>query len=219
MRNVTLARETGETKIALTLQPGQNGKISVETGIPFFDHMLTGLAKHGGFDLTCRATGDLGVDCHHTIEDVGIVIGDAVKQAIGDGRGIRRFAHAIIPMDESLAQVALDCGGRGYLVYSGAFGSRTLGNIPTDLFEHFFYSLCMHAASRPISRSPAETITTSARQRSRHSGLRLAMRWQKAGKIVSRARKGRSEPAGVALLRAFFHAPGNRNAPSIFFTI
>ena len=145
MRNVTLARETGETKIALTLSPDGTGRVSVETGIPFFDHMLTGLAKHGGFDLTCRATGDLGVDCHHTIEDVGIVIGEGVKQVIGDGRGIRRFAHAIIPMDESLAQVALDCGGRGYMVYSGAFGSRTLGNIPTDLFEHFFYSLCMHA--------------------------------------------------------------------------
>ncbi|MFZ1898785.1 imidazoleglycerol-phosphate dehydratase HisB [Methanoregula sp.] len=145
MRNVTLARDTGETKIALTLSPDGTGKVSVETGIPFFDHMLTGLAKHGGFDLTCRATGDLGVDCHHTIEDVGIVIGEGVKQVIRDGRGIRRFAHAIIPMDESLAQVALDCGGRGYLVYSGAFGSRTLGNIPTDLFEHFFYSLCMHA--------------------------------------------------------------------------
>ncbi|MGA2162027.1 MAG: imidazoleglycerol-phosphate dehydratase HisB [Methanoregula sp.] len=145
MRNVTLARETTETTIALTLNPDGTGKVSVETGIPFFDHMLTGMAKHGGFDLTCRAKGDLGVDCHHTIEDVGIVIGDAVKQAIGDGRGIRRFAHAIIPMDESLAQVALDCGGRGYLVYTGMFGNKTLGNIPSDLFEHFFYSLCMHA--------------------------------------------------------------------------
>ncbi|MGA9086582.1 MAG: imidazoleglycerol-phosphate dehydratase HisB [Methanoregula sp.] len=145
MRNVTLARETKETKIALTLNPDGTGKVSADTGIPFFDHMLTGMAKHGGFDLTLKATGDLGVDCHHTIEDVGIVIGDAVKQAVGDGRGIRRFAHAIIPMDESLAQVALDCGGRGYLVYCGTFGNRMLGNIPSDLFEHFFYSLCMHA--------------------------------------------------------------------------
>ncbi len=145
MRKVTLARETKETKIALTFNPDGTGNVSVETGIPFFDHMLTGMAKHGGFDFTCTTTGDLGVDCHHTIEDTGIVIGDAVKQAIGDGRGIRRFAHAIIPMDESLAQVALDCGGRGYLVYSGTFGSRTLGNIPPDLFEHFFYTLCIHA--------------------------------------------------------------------------
>jgi imidazoleglycerol phosphate dehydratase HisB len=145
MRKVTIARETNETKIALTLNLDGTGKVSVETGIPFFDHMLTGMAKHGGFDLTCKAKGDLGVDCHHTIEDVGIVIGDAVKQSIGDGRGIKRFAHAIVPMDESLAQVALDCGGRGYLVYTGTFGNKTLGNIPSDLFEHFFYSLCMHA--------------------------------------------------------------------------
>jgi len=145
MRKVTISRETKETAITLTLNPDGTGKVSVETGIPFFDHMLTGMAKHGGFDLTCRAKGDLSVDCHHTIEDVGIVLGEAVKKAIGDGKGIRRFAHAIIPMDESLAQVALDCGGRGYLVYTGTFGNKTLGNIPSDLFEHFFYSLCMHA--------------------------------------------------------------------------
>jgi imidazoleglycerol-phosphate dehydratase len=145
MSTVTLARETKETKIELAINPIGTGRVSVETGIPFFDHMLIGMAKHGGFDLTCTATGDLDVDYHHTIEDVGIVLGDAVKQVISDGRGIRRFAHAIIPMDEALAQVALDCGGRGYLVYSGTFGSRTLGNIPPDLFEHFFYTLCLHA--------------------------------------------------------------------------
>ncbi|MGB8308473.1 MAG: imidazoleglycerol-phosphate dehydratase HisB [Methanoregula sp.] len=145
MSTVRLARETKETKIELAINPKGKGNVSIETGIPFFDHMLTGMAKHGGFDLTCTATGDLDVDYHHTIEDVGIVLGDAVKQVISDGRGIRRFAHAIIPMDEALAQVALDCGGRGYLVYSGTFGSRTLGNIPPDLFEHFFYTLCIHA--------------------------------------------------------------------------
>jgi len=143
--NVSLARETKETKIALTFDPEGKGKVAVETGIPFFDHMLTGMARHGGFDLTCTVTGDLGVDSHHTIEDTGIVLGDAIKEAIGEGRGIRRFAHAIIPMDESLTQVALDCGGRGYLVYTGTFGARTLGNIPPDLFEHFFYTLCIHA--------------------------------------------------------------------------
>jgi len=145
MSTVTLARETKETKIELSINPNGTGNVSIETGIPFFDHMLIGMAKHGGFDLTCTATGDIDVDYHHTIEDVGIVLGDAIKQTISDGRGIRRFAHAIIPMDEALAQVALDCGGRGYLVYSGMFGSRTLGNIPPDLFEHFFYTLCIHA--------------------------------------------------------------------------
>jgi imidazoleglycerol-phosphate dehydratase len=107
--------------------------------------MLTAMAKHGSFDFSCIAKGDLGVDCHHTVEDIGIVLGDAVKQTIGDGLGMQRFAHAIIPMDESLATVALDCGGRGYLVFTGRFGNRTIGTIPVEIFEHFFYSLCTRA--------------------------------------------------------------------------
>jgi imidazoleglycerol phosphate dehydratase HisB len=145
MRNVTVKRETKETNISITLNPDGTGNISVDSGVPFFDHMLTAMAKHGGFDFTCTAKGDLGVDCHHTIEDIGIVLGDALKQAMGDGKGIRRFAYTIIPMDESLATVALDCGGRGYLVYTGGFGNRTIGTIPVDIFEHFFYSLCTRA--------------------------------------------------------------------------
>jgi imidazoleglycerol phosphate dehydratase HisB len=145
MRNVTVKRETKETNITIKLNPDGTGKVSVDSGVPFFDHMLTAMAKHGGFDFTCTAKGDLGVDCHHTVEDIGIVLGDAVKQAIGDGLGMQRFAHAIIPMDESLATVALDCGGRGYLVFTGEFGNRTIGTIPVDIFEHFFYSLCTRA--------------------------------------------------------------------------
>jgi imidazoleglycerol-phosphate dehydratase len=145
MRNVTVNRETKETNITITLNPDGHGQASVDSGVPFFDHMLTAMAKHGRFDIVCTAKGDLGVDCHHTLEDIGIVLGDAVKQVIGDGRGIRRFAHAIIPMDESLATVAIDCGGRGYLVFTGTFGNRTLGTIPVDIFEHFFYSLCTRA--------------------------------------------------------------------------
>ncbi len=145
MRAVNVKRETKETKIAIRLNPDGAGNVSVDSGVPFFDHMLTAMAKHGGFDLTCTAKGDLGVDCHHTIEDIGIVMGDAVKEAIGDGRGIRRFAHAIIPMDESIAQVALDCGGRGYLVFSGTFGNKIIGSVPADIFEHYFYSLCTRA--------------------------------------------------------------------------
>lgn len=145
MRIVEVKRETKETKIAIRLNPDGTGKIAVETGVPFLDHMLSALARHGGFDLTCTAKGDLHVDCHHTVEDIGIVLGDALKQAIGNGAGIRRFSHAIIPMDESLAQVALDCGGRGYLVWNGSFGNRAVGTIPADLFEHFFYSLCTRA--------------------------------------------------------------------------
>jgi len=145
MRNVTVKRETKETNIAITLNPEGSGKVSVDSGVPFFDHMLTAMAKHGGFDLSCTAKGDLGVDCHHTLEDIGIVLGDAVKGVISDGVGIRRFGQAIIPMDESLATAALDCGGRGYLVFTGTFGGRTLGTIPVDIFEHFFYSLCSRA--------------------------------------------------------------------------
>lgn len=145
MRNVTVKRETKETSITITLNPDGAGKVSVDSGIPFLDHMLTAMAKHGSLDFTCSAKGDLGVDCHHTVEDIGIVLGDALRQAIGDGRGMQRFAHAIIPMDESLASVALDCGGRGYLVFTGRFGNKTIGTIPIDIFEHFFYSLCMRA--------------------------------------------------------------------------
>jgi len=145
MRNITVKRETKETNITITLNPNGTGKVSVDSGVPFLDHMLTAMAKHGGFDLTCSAKGDLGVDCHHTVEDIGIVLGDAVKQVIGDGQGMQRFAHAIIPMDESLATVALDCGGRGYLVFTGQFGNRTIGTIPVDIFDHFFYSLCTRA--------------------------------------------------------------------------
>lgn len=145
MRVVDVKRETNETKIVVKLDPDGKGTVKVDSGVPFFDHMLTAMARHGGFDLTCTAKGDLHVDCHHTIEDIGIVLGDAIKQVIGEGRGIKRFAHAVIPMDESLGEVALDCGGRGYLVWKGTFGNKLVGTIPSDIFEHFFYSLCTRA--------------------------------------------------------------------------
>lgn len=145
MRNVKVARETKETNITIRFSPDGTGKVTTDSGIPFFDHMLGAMGRHGGFDLDCTAKGDLAVDCHHTIEDIGIVLGDAIKQAIGDGKGIQRFSHALIPMDESLAQVALDCGGRGYLVWHGTFNNKVIGTVPTDLFEHFFYSVCTRA--------------------------------------------------------------------------
>lgn len=145
MRKVILRRTTNETDIAITLNIDGAGKGSVKTGIPFFDHMLLSMAKHGGFDLACTVNGDLGVDCHHTVEDTAIVLGDAIRQAIGSGAGIRRFSHAIIPMDEALATVALDCGGRGYLVYTGTFNGASVGGIQSDIFEHFFHSLCTKA--------------------------------------------------------------------------
>lgn len=145
MRVVEVKRETKETKIEIGLNPDGKGTVKVDSGVPFFDHMLTAMARHGGFDLSCTAKGDLHVDCHHTIEDIGIVLGDAIRQVIGDGRGIRRFSHAVIPMDEALGEVALDCGGRGYLVWHGTFGNKVIGTIPSDIFEHFFYSLCNRA--------------------------------------------------------------------------
>lgn len=145
MKKVQLKRKTSETDISITFVINGSGKGIIRTGIPFFDHMLHAMAKHGGFDLTCSVAGDLHVDCHHTVEDTGIVLGDAIREAIGSGSGIRRFAHASIPMDEALAMVSLDCGGRGYLVYNGTFGGQTVGGIQSDIFEHFFHSLCMKA--------------------------------------------------------------------------
>jgi imidazoleglycerol-phosphate dehydratase len=145
MRKVQLERKTKETDIRLVLSIDGTGKGSVKTGIPFFDHMLQAMAKHGGFDLTCTVKGDLSVDCHHTVEDTGIVLGDAIRQIIAEGAGIRRFAHAIIPMDEALATMALDCGGRGYLVFTGSFGELNMGGIHSEIIEHFFHSLCHRA--------------------------------------------------------------------------
>jgi len=144
MRKGKVGRKTGETKIELCIALGGKGRASVETGIPFLDHMLGSLARHGRFDLEVRATGDLEVDPHHLVEDTGIVLGMAIRKAIGGGEGIRRYGFASVPMDEALAQVSIDCGGRGYLVFGGSFGSPSLGTIPTELFEHFFASLCTH---------------------------------------------------------------------------
>ncbi|OPX68486.1 MAG: imidazoleglycerol-phosphate dehydratase [Methanoregulaceae archaeon PtaB.Bin108] len=143
MRRVQNQRKTRETSIdiVLDLDNPEGGEIS--TGIAFFDHMLTSMAKHGRIGLSLVAQGDLEIDAHHTIEDTGIVLGQAIKEAIGDGKGIARFSHAIVPMDESLATVALDLGGRGYLVFRGSFSHQRVGGIEREIFEHFFYSLCI----------------------------------------------------------------------------
>lgn len=145
MRRSEIHRATRETDISLSLDLDGTGTGTIETGIPFFDHMLTSFARHGRMDLTVRATGDLEVDTHHTIEDIGIVLGAALAEAVGDGRGITRFADAAVPMDEALARVALDVGGRGYLVFEGGFSPAGPGGIPGDLIEHFFFSLCTRA--------------------------------------------------------------------------
>lgn len=117
-RSITLSRKTAETAIELSLSVDGTGVSRIDTGIPFFDHMLTLFAKHGLFDLDVQCAGDVEVDYHHTVEDVGLVLGDAFKQALGDKKGIRRYGFFILPMDESLVRIAVDIGGRPHLVYS-----------------------------------------------------------------------------------------------------
>ncbi|MDG6257184.1 MAG: imidazoleglycerol-phosphate dehydratase HisB [Methanomicrobiaceae archaeon] len=145
MRRSEVSRETNETSVRVALELDGTGTTAISTGIAFFDHMLDAFGRHGRLDLAVEAEGDLEVDCHHLVEDTGIVMGMALKDAIGTGKGICRFADAAVPMDESIARVALDCGGRGYLVFRGEFSGYPVGGIPPDLFEHFFYSLCINA--------------------------------------------------------------------------
>jgi imidazoleglycerol-phosphate dehydratase len=137
-RSATIARTTSETDIALTLDLDGSGRADIATGIGFLDHMLTALARHALFDLTVRAKGDLHIDFHHTTEDVGIVLGRALAQALGEKRGIRRFGHATVPMDEALAEAAIDISGRPFLAWSVAFARDKVGDIDTELFEEFF---------------------------------------------------------------------------------
>lgn len=144
-RTSTVARTTTETDISLTLNLDGTGSSDVDTGIGFLDHMLTALARHGLFDLTVRAKGDLHIDFHHTTEDVGIVLGQAFRQALGDKRGIRRFGHAVIPMDETLAEAAVDISGRPFLVWNVSFERPKIGEMDTELFEEFFRALAFNA--------------------------------------------------------------------------
>jgi len=144
MRRGDIVRETSETDVHVCIDLDGTGMCSIDTGIPFLDHMLRAFCRHGGIDLAVSAKGDLEIDVHHTMEDVGIVMGKAFKEAIGEGRGIKRFSSASVPMDEALAQVSVDCGGRGYLVWDGKFMGATAGNIPVMLFEHFFYAFCIN---------------------------------------------------------------------------
>src|SRR3954463_15034068 len=131
-------RTTNETSITIDLDLDGRGEARASTGIPFFDHMLEQLGKHGGFDLAVEATGDLAVDLHHTVEDVGIVIGNALREALGDKRGVRRFANALVPLDEALVQVALDLSGRPYLVYEVEPVAEWIGTFDPQLAEEFW---------------------------------------------------------------------------------
>lgn len=144
-RIATLHRQTKETDIHLTLNLDGTGQADVSTGVGFLDHMLTAFAVHGLFDLTVQATGDLHIDSHHTIEDVGIVLGQAINQALGDRSGIQRMGHAYVPMDEALGFVALDISGRAYTVFQAEWVTPMIGQFPTDLVQHFFESVAVHA--------------------------------------------------------------------------
>jgi imidazoleglycerol-phosphate dehydratase len=137
-RNAELKRETKETTVTLSLNVDGQGVCEIATGIPFFDHMLEQLGKHASFDLRIDARGDLDVDLHHTVEDVGIVLGQALQQALGEKRGVRRFADALVPLDEALVQVALDLSGRPFLVYDVEPVAEWIGTFDPQLAEEFW---------------------------------------------------------------------------------
>ena len=134
-------RTTKETDIALTLNLDGSGKADIDTGIGFFDHMLDGFSRHGMFDLNVRVKGDLIVDCHHTIEDTGIVLGTAIKEAVGDKKGMKRFGSCILPMDETLVLCAVDLSGRPYLSFDGEFTADCVGYMDTEMVKEFFYAI------------------------------------------------------------------------------
>lgn len=144
-RRATIRRETGETRVELTLGVDGRGRAAVATGVAALDHFLTLFARHGLFDLEVAAGGDLQIDEHHTVEDVGICLGQALGRALGERRGIRRTAHAVVPMDEALATVAVDLGGRSYCVVKADFTGTAVGGLGTELIWHFFDSVSREA--------------------------------------------------------------------------
>jgi imidazoleglycerol-phosphate dehydratase len=144
-RTAHIKRKTTETKIDIELDLDGSGKSSVDTGVGFLDHMLDLLARHGALDLAVKAAGDLHVDQHHTVEDVGICFGQAVKQALGDKAGIRRYGHFTLPMEETLATAAIDLSGRSYLVFQAAFPTSTIGSFDSQLVEDFWHAVAANA--------------------------------------------------------------------------
>jgi imidazoleglycerol-phosphate dehydratase len=146
-RTAEVVRETKETHIRVTIDLDGTGKAQVSTGIGFFDHMLDSFARHGGFDLTVEAKGDLHIDFHHTVEDVGIVLGQAVAKALDGFKGIRRFGHAYIPMDETLSRCAIDLSNRPYLIWKVQFSRPKIGDFDTELFKEFHQAFAMNAGA------------------------------------------------------------------------
>ena len=143
-RRAEIERKTAETQISIKLNLDGEGTCDIATGIGFLDHMLTLLAKHSFMDLTVKAKGDLEVDSHHTVEDIGIVLGEALQEALGDKAGIHRYGNCFIPMDETLAQVCLDFSGRPFLIFGAEIPKIKLGNYDTEMTEEFFRAVAMH---------------------------------------------------------------------------
>ncbi len=143
-RTGEVSRRTAETEVKLKLNLDGAGNYQIDTGLGFFDHMLTLFARHGAFDLEITARGDLQVDAHHTVEDTGICLGQALKAALGDKSGIARFGHALVPMDEALAMAAVDISGRGFLVFEAAVPAAKVGEFDTELTEEFFRALALN---------------------------------------------------------------------------
>ena len=144
-RTAIVERNTSETQVRVELNLDGGGKADITTGVPFLDHMLRHVAVHGLFDLEIRARGDLEIDAHHTVEDVAIVLGSALDQALGERQGITRIAHSFVPMDEALALVAIDLSGRGYAVIQAEFNAPSLGTMPASLVAHFLETLAVRA--------------------------------------------------------------------------
>ena len=145
MRSAQIKRDTAETKITLSLNIDGEGKTDIHTGIGFFDHMLTHIGKHSLSDLKVNAIGDIEIDCHHTVEDTGIVLGQAFKAALGNKEGINRYGHAIVPMDEALVLCAVDLSGRPYVDVDTPFTIDRLGDFDTEMVEEFFRAVAVHA--------------------------------------------------------------------------
>lgn len=140
-RAADCVRKTKETDITLSLYLDGTGKSKIHSGVGFFDHMLEGFSRHGFFDLDVKVEGDLEVDCHHTIEDTGIVLGSAIKEAVGDKKGIKRYGSCILPMDETLVLCAIDLSGRPYLAFDGEFTAPKVGDMDTEMVKEFFYAI------------------------------------------------------------------------------
>jgi imidazoleglycerol-phosphate dehydratase len=146
-RIAEVERNTKETRIKVRLDLDGTGRSSITTGIGFFDHMLESFARHGGFDLDVETQGDLHIDMHHTVEDTGIVIGEAFRQALDGYKGVRRFGHAYIPMDETLTRCAIDLSNRPYLIWRVTFSRPKVGDMDTELFKEFHHAFAMHAGA------------------------------------------------------------------------